>query len=1409
MAARRLEFRILGPLALRVDGVPVPAGGPKQRALLALLLLDANRVVSRDRLVAELFPDQSVNSADHALRNHVSRLRKVLGTAVVDEPRLVARPPGYLLRVEPGELDLEAFERLVVEGHESLGAGDSAAAADSFRAAEALWHGRPLADLELEPFARLDVERLEELRLAAVEARIDAELALGRQRALVPELEALTEEHPLRERFRAQLMLALYRSGRQAESLDVYRRTHRLLGEELGLHPGTELQELERAILVQDPVLDVAGDGGRSDARSARTPICPFKGLAPFEPADAEYFFGRERLVDELSGQLAGLSFLAIVGASGSGKSSLLRAGLLPSLGATRAPVIVRPGDRPLAALTSALQRPPAQILDEVPVGQRVVIGVDQFEEVFGAAVSDEERRGFIRELVEAAWDPDRRAVVVIAVRADFFERLAAHPELADLAAANQVLLGRMTASELRRAIEGPAERVGLAVEPGLVDALLDDVGGEAGGLPLLSTALVDLWLDRDETTLTLASYERSGGVRTAIARHAESVFASFDEHGRATARRLLVRLASGGDGEALTRRRVRRSEVDADDEPVAGVLAALVESRLVVAHDDSIELVHEALLEHWPRLVGWLDEDAQGRRLQQRLSDTAREWEAGGRDRGELLRGARLGATLEWVDSAGAGAALNRVERDFLEQSRAGAAEESSRQRRANRRLRVALLATLAVLVLAAVAGALALGQRADARRQATAADAQRLGAQALAEPALDRSLLLAREGAKLDDSLATRSNLLAALLRSQAAIGMVREGSRRLIDEALSPDGRVLAVRGDDGGIAFFATRTLRRIGRDLPGSDQLGAMGATPGPFHALAFSPDGMMLAVGSTTGSNATLDLVDRRTKVPRVSKSDADEVIVDVAFSPDGRRVATGEPVGGRISPPSQVVVVRDTRSGKTLASSAEIPGGRVIGFVDGERDVLVTSGDRSLLLNSDTLQVDRVLPGSGAAAVDAARDVVAFGRQDGSVALLDLRTGRRRALAGRVAAPITVASFAPRGTTLATGEENGDVTLWDVRTGAVRATMSAHTGSVRGAVFSPDGGTLYTASYDGSVIAWDVTGTRSLVRPFRFTKADGLSTWADATRGGLFALSPGPDRVALWRLPAHELRPELRAPIGGVRGVALSRDGKLAAAVGDREGVLWDVRSRHILREVPVGEHGANGVAISSDDHTWAIGEEDDAAILLFDVRTGKRLGDVTGGGSIQDVDFSPDGKLLASADLTGIVHVFDVATQTEISQFRAGTLSLSVRFSPDGRLVAVGDLSDSVVFFDPRTGGRVGQPLVGGGGALNSLDFDPTGRTLLTGSQDGKLRLWDLATRKLIGGPLPGASSSNTSSSAAFFPDGKHVLGVFQTGEAVIWNVDPAAWTAAACRIANRQLTHAEWQTFLPTRAYRRVCP
>jgi DNA-binding SARP family transcriptional activator len=258
----RIEYRLLGPLDVRID-VPVAVGGPKQRALLALLLLSANRVVSRDRLIEEVFAGERGASA-RRLNVHISRLRRVVGA------RLLTRVPGYLLQVGPGELDLHVFEQSLADGRRALEREDVESAAALLGEALALWRGRPLADLEFEPFARLEAERLDELRLSAVEDRIEVELALGRHGALVPELETLVAEHALHERLRGQLMLALYRSGRQAEALAVYRAGRALLVDELALEPSPRLKELEQAILRQDDALD---GGVRRQADTGRQSV--------------------------------------------------------------------------------------------------------------------------------------------------------------------------------------------------------------------------------------------------------------------------------------------------------------------------------------------------------------------------------------------------------------------------------------------------------------------------------------------------------------------------------------------------------------------------------------------------------------------------------------------------------------------------------------------------------------------------------------------------------------------------------------------------------------------------------------------------------------------------------------------------------------------------------------------------------------------------------------------------------------------------------------------------------------------------------------------------------------------------------------------------------------------------------
>ena len=467
----------------------------------------------------------------------------------------------------------------------------------------------------------------------------------------------------------------------------------------------TDLREVEAELagkvidlqLVREQAQVLSGPD--TPARAAIEGTCPFKGLASFEPVDADYFFGRERLVAELVARLVGAGFLGIVGPSGSGKSSALRAGLVPTLAGGVLPgsggwrrLLLRPGERPLEelrrVLVSGAKDPLDEALDTLPANGRLLLAVDQLEELFTACRSDAERAAFADTLARAAADPDGRAVVVVALRADFYGRFAAYPGLAELLGANHVLVGPMQASELRRVVELPAGRVGLRVEPELTDAVVDDVEGEPGALPLLSTALLELWQKRQDNELTLAAYRESGGVHGAVSRLAESTYARIPDERKSIVRAILLRLVGEGEGDAPVRRRAPLGELDLErNEDVAEVLSTLADSRLVTVGEGSVEVAHEALLREWPRLREWIQEDTEGRRLRRHVTQAATEWDAVGRDQGELYRGARLAAALEW--STDHALELNELEREFVTESRDAFEKETKRVRRTNRRLR------------------------------------------------------------------------------------------------------------------------------------------------------------------------------------------------------------------------------------------------------------------------------------------------------------------------------------------------------------------------------------------------------------------------------------------------------------------------------------------------------------------------------------------------------------------------------------------------------------------------------------------------------------------------------------------------------------------------------------------------
>jgi WD40 repeat protein/tRNA A-37 threonylcarbamoyl transferase component Bud32 len=1196
----------------------------------------------------------------------------------------------------------------------------------------------------------------------------------------------------------------------------------------------SRLSEVEAELTGKVSNLQVAREQARAlaapvtPARVAAEGICPFKGLASFEPVDADYFFGRERLVAELVARLVGTGFLGIVGPSGSGKSSVLRAGLLPALAGGVLPGsagwrrwLLRPGERPLEALRSVLvsgaKDPLAEALDALPADTRLLLAVDQLEELFTACRSDSERDAFVDTLVCAAEDP--RAVVVVAVRADFYGRFAAYPRLAELLGSNHVLVGPMQATELRRAVELPAARVGLRVDLELTDALVDDVESEPGALPLLSTALLELWQKREDDALTLAAYRESGGVQGAVARLAESTYARIPETGKPLVRAVMLRLVAEGEGDTPVRRRASLAEIDLErNEHLAAVVSTLADSRLITVSEGYVEVAHEALLREWPRLREWIDEDSVGRRLRHHITHAASDWDDAGRDQGELYRGARLAAALDW--STDHAFELNELEREFVAESRDVSEREARSTRRTNRRLR-ALLAGAAVLLAAAVAGAIvALVLRGEARDAATAQLAQRLGAQALVEEDLDLSLLLARQAVAIDDSPQTRGYLLADLQRSPAAIGIVHgnvgaDRSDVLRTVAVSPDGKTIAA-GGSGGLSFYDSRTYRRIGEQLEATSWV----------NSLAYSPDGRTLAVGSWDGTR----LLDAHTHEQLAATHLGGEAS-QVAFTNDGSRIAVVASPAGQ----SGSISILNASTLQPVGSQIE-PDGFLGWWIYPEwtnPSVALTPDGRSLVTTSRNgdltwwnlgtrrkTKAFEIEHGRRALALSPDGRTAATGLDDG-IRLIDVRTGVAREARGVLPSNPNSLEFSPDGGTLVSAGSDGAVTLWDVPTRTVRETLRGHSEAVWQTVFSPDGETLYTTSNDGTVIAWDVAQKRRFGKQFSFARGQRTLGWPStyparfSPDGRLIAVGLKGSGIEL--RSASDPSPTgtaLERTGGEVTALAFSRDGRTLVA-GSENGIatIWDLRLRSLRREpFRVDPDEVLGLSISADGTMFATAGTNGAE--LWDVATGEPLGHMGDYSSAGAVAFSPTGSLVAFiregylAGGGGDVQVWDAARRSLMTRIRVEDITVygwAIAFSPDGRTIATGGLDTLVRLWDVRTGTLVRELEQNVGPAVLSLGFSPDGRILAMSGGEAFASLWDLAEGVPIG---PRLSVGGSEVSLDVSPDGRRLLTTHGDGKGTISNIDPKAWAQRACSLANRTLTRAEWEQFLPGRPYEPAC-
>jgi WD40 repeat protein len=1161
--------------------------------------------------------------------------------------------------------------------------------------------------------------------------------------------------------------------------------------------------DLERDSAAIARLIDLARNMRREDAPALG--LCPYKGLKYFDESDAELFIGREALTAKLVGRVRGLAtgpenrtgrFLAIVGASGSGKSSLVRAGLIPALRwdektvdwriclltPTASPLDelaseVTPGNRSLVSVADFiddLRREPRSLQlyarreAKSQVGFRLLFVVDQFEEVFALCRSEEERAAFIANLLTAAADPDGPTVVIITLRADFYAHCATYPQLREALARDQEYIGVMSPHELRRTIEEPARRGHWELEPGLVDLLLRDVGGEPGALPLLSHALLETWERRRGHTLTLSGYTSSGGVRGAIAETAEAVFSDqFTPAQQAIARRIFLRLTELGDemSAADTRRRATFSELvlkPEESDSTRAVLKALADARLVTLSEEGAEVAHEALIREWPKLRVWLEENREGLRLHRQMTESAHEWIRLGRDADILYRGARLARAREWAASHAD--EMNDLEREFLTASTAFSEQEAA-QREARRQSELAaarkrLLYLAGAFLIAAAMAVAAFFSRQQAQQSAVAA--QVANQQSMANAATAQAEAQAR-----------------ATQQSIAQANFIRADVLRLAAEA----NKLLLSPGSDANlVALLSIRSMNT--QYTPQGDQA-LEGAMTLPFPRLvfnghtgdisyaAYSPDGRYIVTSSV---DHTVRLWDAQTgKEVRQFIGHTDEVLA-VAFSPDGKQIATVSF--------DQTLRLWDVQTGKTLQTISDPSFLYKLTFSpDGRYIIFSGYANTAHLLDTHTFQIVRTYTQQGVVqclSLSSDGRYLLTGSKLKAAHLWDVQTGVevRQFLPP---ASVRQCTFSPDGKSILTAGEDNIIRMWDINTGQEVRTFVGHTSELAHLEFSPDGKYILSGAGDGTVRLWNAqtgdqiraltvpTGTASINNMAAIFSPDGKQIFTAQSKTGLLWDTNNVLNTGL---------PEFVTPNDAVYSVAFSPDGKyvLTASASHNLARLWDVQTRQEIRDFCCHNDYVINAAFSPDGkYVLTGGGNADNTARLWDIQTGKELlrleANTDDYGLV--VAFSPQGNYFATSSTH--TYVWDAKTGKQLQMFVGHTDRVwALAFSPDSRTLLTGSWDGTARLWDIQTGKQLqifNHPADDG---LGAVAFSPDGKTILTGGGDHLLRLWDVDTAKEI---REFAGHTDVITSVTFSPDGKYVLSGGGDGTARLWDVATGA--------------------------------
>jgi WD40 repeat protein len=1173
----------------------------------------------------------------------------------------------------------------------------------------------------------------------------------------------------------------------------------------------------------------------------------PYKGLQYFDEGDSDLFFGRELLTARLAGHLRQHNFLAVVvGASGSGKSSVVRAGLIPALrrgepladgalppaGSTTWPVyVLTPTAHPLDALAASLTRDAGSVTaaatlaadleaDPRSLGlyarrllaspraggsERLLVVVDQFEELFTLCADPDERKLFIDCLLNAvgceaaaqstgdgkklnvALRPDCPTTVVITLRADFYQHCGQYANLREALEQSQAYIGPMDQDELRRAIDEPARLGKWGFERGLVDLMLRDAGDEPGALPLLSHALLETWKRRRGRVMTLESYAEAGGVRGAIAKTAEAVYTGLTQEEQAIARGIFLRLTELGEGTQDTRRRVELAELIPGPEQataVQAVLKTLTDARLVTTDKDvasgvqTVEVAHEALIRAWPRLRGWLAEDRAGLRVHRGLTEAALAWQKLGREPGSLYRGARLVEAGEYAEAHGD--ILNPLEREYLTASQEAVAAEAA-EREALRQRELQAARQLAE----------EQKQRAEAEAQRAEVETERAAEQARAAATLRRRALLlagafalavlflvaavfAARTAISQKNLADERRAVA--VAAQATAEAERGRADRERDAAMAAQAAAVAERGRadrerDTAKAAQTTAESERIRAETQAHLAFGRELATTS-LSNLTTDPERSILlalhAVSETQAVTTTMlpeveDALQRSVQTSRALLSlplHRGEVY-DVAYSPDGNRLVTASQDAARIW---------DATGGKLLlALSGHTDWVRAAVFSpDGQRAATASDDNTAIIWDPTSGKLlmrldhpDKVR--SLAFTPDGQRLVTAC--FDGAVRVWDLRTGKAL-LTLQHGGNVYAVALDPTGKRIASGNDQGDVRMWDATDGAQLTDLSAGRLPVNALEFTPDGQRLLAASASKARV-WRLSAGSEPTEETTISEDTTIFSAALHPSGDYLATARSDGKVRVWDLTADDadrLLFELDGHTGGVEGIAFSPDGsQIATASYDHAIRVWN-----------------GALALSQADSRFDFTPDGRLLVIenggraaLWDPNTaaespaaGRSVFDFSG------LDVSADGKIWAIVANNALtMTIWDEGLQRPRKIIPLQGRLRAVTLSPDGRHVLAADEAGSKAYVWDATTGAKQLTLSGHTDWIYDTAISSDSRLLATAGSDHTARVWDAQTGKEL--YLLDQPDAAQVEAIAFSPDGARLATAGSDGAVAIWDM------------------------------------